>query len=122
MPALTAPELLTLRDQHPGTARTEWYLAVAPYGDACFTAVINDPAIVRGAMTITYAGDIGEANVSAGMTLWIGSAAGAHDVGIVRIRSINTVTNVLSVAENDHIEWADGLFLTCPGAMGFREI
>ena len=121
MPALSPTELGYLRDQHPGAARVEWYLAVAPYGDACFTAQVNDGAITRGAMTIAYDGDVGEANVSAGMTLWIGSTAGDHDVGTVRIRSINTGANTLSVAENDHIEWADDLYLSCPGAMGFRE-
>lgn len=122
MPALSPTELGRLRDQHPGAARVEWYLAVAPYGDACFTAQVNDAAIVRGAMTIAYIGDAGtDVNVGAGMTLWIGSAAGAYDIGTVRIRSINTVADTLSVAENDHIEWADGLHLTCPGTMGFRE-
>ena len=122
MPVIPANQLTTLRDQHPHTARVEWFLAIAPYGDACFTAQVNDGAIVRGAMTIAYDNDAGEGNVSAGMTLWVGSAAGLYDVGRVRIKAINAAGNVLTVAENSEIEWADDLHLTCPGAYGFREL
>lgn len=122
MPVIPPSQLAYLRDQHPQTARVEWYLAVAPYGDACFTAQVNDGAIARGARAIVYDGDVGENNVSGGMTLWVGSAPGLDDIGRVRVRWINAVANSILVAENTDIAWADDLFLTCPGAYGFREI
>jgi len=122
MPVIPATQLAYLRDQRPQTARVQWYLAVAPFGDACFTARVNDAAIDRGARSIVYDNDVGEDNVSAGMTLWVGSAAGLYDVGRVRVRSIDTATNTLTVAENSEIEWADDLYLMCPGAYGFREL
>lgn len=126
MPVIPANQLAFLRDQHPQTARVEWYLALAPYGDACFTALANDVppgTLVRGTMTVPYDNDAGEANVSAGMTLWV-SAIGynRYEVGRVRIKAINVVANTLTVAENSEIEWADDLYLTCPGAYGFREL
>jgi len=122
MPVVPASELTTLRTQQPHTARVAWYLALAPYGDATFTALVNDAGIAQGEREIVYAGDVGEATVEAGMTLWVGSAAGLHDRGRVRIRAINIGANIITVAENDDIEWADGLFLTCPGSDGFREL
>ena len=122
MPAIPESELLTLQSQTPHTAKITWYLALAPYGDACFTAQVNDGAIARGERDIVYGGDVGEGNVSAGMTLWVGSDPGKYDVGKVRIKSINVGTNTITVAENDDIAWEDELFLTCPGAQGFREL
>ena len=122
MPAITAPGAATLRTQLPHTAKVNWYLALAPYGDATFTARVNDAGIAQGERDIIYDGDIGEATVGAGMTLWVGSAAGLYDYGRIRIRSINVGTNTITVAENDDIEWADDLYLTCPGSYGFREL
>lgn len=122
MPELNATELVYLRDQHPHTARVEWYLAVAPYGDPCFTAQVNNLAIVRGARLIDYDNDVGDGNVVRGMTLWIGSTPGARDLGKVRIKVVDALGNQLTVAENDDILWADGVYLTCPGAGGFHEI
>jgi len=118
MPTITPAEQDTLRTRRH---EVDWYLAVAPYGDPCFTARVNDAGIVRGAMSIVYDTDIGETNVSPGMTLWVGDAPGSNNVGTVRIRSINTVTNTLGVAENSEILWVDDLYLTCPGEHGFRE-
>ena len=124
MPQVPVAQLATLQDQHPNTARVEWYVAVAPYGAACFTSQVDDPgaALVRGSMIIPYDDDPSEANVIAGMTLWVGSAAGLDDVGRVRIKSINGGADTITVAENTDIPWADALYLTCPGAYGFREL
>ena len=121
MPALSSSELTLLRTK---PHKVEWYLAVAPYGDPCFTAQVNDPggSLDRGSMTIPYDNDTGEGNVKAGMTLWVGSSPGGYDKGKVRIRSIDTANNTISVAENSEIEWADDLYLTVPGKAGFREI
>jgi len=122
MPALTAAELATLRSQSPITAKIDWYLALAPYGDPCFTAQVNDAGIARGERDIVYDNDVGEANVEAGMTLWVGSSAGARDLGKVRIKSIDAGLNTITIAENDDIAWEDDLYLTCPGSYGFREL
>jgi hypothetical protein len=137
MPRLTPVELAHLRNQHPHTARVNWYLAVAPYGSGstptpCFTATVNDAAITRGARAITYAGGVA-ANVNTedypGLTLWVGTAAGQRDLGTVRVRAVTGApgappgaAGTLTVAENDDIAWVNGAHLTCPGAYGFREL
>ena len=64
MPVIPANQLAFLRDQHPHTARVEWFLAMAPYGTACFQARVNQPGWVdeRGEMTIIFdAGAFGNA-------------------------------------------------------------
>ena len=122
MPELTPTQLTALRSQAPHTARVTWYLALAPYGEPCFTARVNDPAIAQGEMDITYNNDVGELNVSPGMTLWVGSEEGDNSLGTVRIRDIDIGANVISVAENDDIPWQDGLYICCPGEDGFREL
>ena len=122
MPELTPPELSALRSQSPHTAKVDWYLALAPYGDSVFTAQVNDAGIARGERDIVYYNDVGEADVEPDMTLWVGSDPGTRDIGTVRIRAINAGANTLTVAENDDIEWADDLHLTCPGEAGFFEL
>lgn len=121
MPELTPPELQLLRS---GPPLIENYVAIAPYGDPAFTARVDDPGgtLDYGSMVIPYDGDVGEANVLPGMTLWVGSSARGNNLGKVRIRSINTVANLITVAENDDIPWADNLHLTCPGNTGFYEL
>lgn len=121
--ALSADTQAALRSQvEGGAAQIRWYLALAPYGDPIFTARVNDAGAARGDRTITYDNDVGEGNVLAGHTLWVGSEPGSYDIGKVRIKSINVGANTIEVAENDDIEWADDLYLTCPGEDGFREL
>lgn len=122
MPTLTAAEEAVLDSQRLSAAKVNWYLALAPYGDPTFTALINDGGAGYGDRDIVYDNDVGENTIVPGMTLWVGTAANSFDVGKVRIRSINTGTNTITVAENDHIEWDDDLYLTCPGADGFHEL
>lgn len=132
MPRITPVERLHLRNQHPHAARVQWYLAVAPYGDPCFTATVNDATILRGAMTIVYAGGVA-ANVFTedypDLTLWVGTAAGGRDLGTVRVRAVTGApgappgaAGTLTVAENDDIAWVNGAHLTIPGDWGFREL
>ncbi len=73
---------------------------------------INDPAIEKGARTITfdnvtYGSDLA---VEPGMVCWIGSAVGLKDIGKTRVKSITPTS--MEVAENSDINWADGQFLT----------
>ena len=122
MPTLTPVEESTLRSQHPLVSNVKWYMALAPYGDPIFTARVNDAVAAKGDREIVYDTDVGELNVQAGMTLWVGTGPSLYDIGKVRIRSINTATNTITVAENDDIQWSDDLYLTCPGEAGFREL
>jgi hypothetical protein len=120
MPTISAGDLTKLRDQSPYNAIVEWYLAVAPYGDAVFTAQVNG-SVSDPNMTIPYDNGVGE--VKKGMTLWVGSTAGARDLGKVRVRAdASGASGNLDVAENYDIEWADDVYLTAPGEGGFREI
>jgi len=109
MPELSSTEKSRARS-HPHKQKR--YLAVHPVSTV-FSAQVNDGSIApRGAREITYDNGSGTyTDVKAGMTLWVGSAAGQRDLGTVRIRSITST--VITVAENDHIEWADDLHLTC---------
>jgi len=124
MPVIPAAQLAYLRDQHPQTARVEWYLAIAPYGNPIFTANVNDPGgtLGRGSRVIPYDAGPAWASVTAGMTLWIGSigTTNSYDIGKVRVKAINAGT--ITVSENSEIAWVDNLVLTCPGAYGFREL
>lgn len=43
-------------------------------------------------------------------TMWIGTSAGANDIGKIRIRS--ATSSEITVSENENIEWADNLYLT----------
>ena len=48
--------------------------------------------------------------VEAGMTMFVGSSAGAFDKGMIRVRSITST--VITVAENSDISWSDDDYLT----------
>lgn len=113
MPAISAPNLNLLRNtQHraavyasPLQPRTLW------------TAQVNDGTIQREARTIVF--DTGSGSnfswIEEFQTVWVGTAAGLHDVGIAQVRSIASgdggVTGTLVVEANE-INWADGDHLT----------
>jgi len=122
--SVSVADLVNIRSQIPGAAVVEWFLAVAPYGDPIFTALVNDPGgtIDDPNMTIPYDTSVGENDVEPGMTLWVGDVEDTDNKGRVRIISIDTGANELTVAENDEIEWDDDLYLTCPGEGGFFEL
>ncbi|MGQ9768512.1 MAG: hypothetical protein ACUVSS_14640, partial [Anaerolineae bacterium] len=107
MTALSSYEKSLLR---AGGHKATLYLSVLK-PQTVFTARVNMTSPPRGARSIVYDDDTGAANVRAGMTLWVGSTAGACDVGRVRVRAINTNTNTLIVSENNLI-WADNQYLT----------
>jgi hypothetical protein len=50
-------------------------------------------------------------NVIGGMTLYVGTTAGAYDLGMVRIRKAATST-VLYIGRTSDIKWSDDLYLT----------
>ena len=111
MSSLSAGEKALLRT---GRHKATLYLSVLK-PSSVFTARVNMVSPAQGARDIVYDGDAGDERVVAGMTLWVGSltaGAGTYDVGKVRVRSINTSTNVITVAENS-IVWAEDQYLTC---------
>lgn len=78
-----------------------------------YTARVNQTFSTKDKiLEVTYDGGIGTlANVKADMMMLIGSSAGAHDKGIVRIRKAPTST-IFYVGENSDAKWADNLYLT----------
>lgn len=73
---------------------------------------VNDASIASGARTIAFdTVTYGSwTSVEPGMVLWVGSTAGAKDLGVTRIRSI-TATQMV-VAENADVQWGDNAHLT----------
>lgn len=108
MSNITNQELTLLRTQPHSTKL--WLSIYQP--PTVLAAQVNDSGIEKGDYLITYDSlSVGShLLVQSGMTLWVGSAAGLDDLGKVRVRS--ATSSVLTVAENDHIDWADDLYLT----------
>lgn len=67
---------------------------------------------------ITYDAGVGAyADILPGMTIWVGSSAGAWDKGQVRVRKAASST-VLYVGENSDVRWADNLYITVVDEFG----
>lgn len=77
-----------------------------------FQAQINDGTIDKGARSITYDSvSLGSfTSIVGNATMWIGTTPGAKDIGKIRVRS--ATASVITVSENENIEWADNLYLT----------
>jgi len=108
MTTLSSVALETLRKR---PQQTKLYLSIFE-PQIVFQARINDASIARGEREITYdTVSLGSfTDIRAGATMWIGSTAGAMDVGKIRVRS--ATSSVITVSENSNIAWADNLFLT----------
>lgn len=104
----TASQLQALRT-HPHNTRL--YLSIYQ-PSTVLAARVNDGSITKGARSITYDGVSSGSYllIRSGMTLYVGSSAGAFDKGMVRVRS--ATSSVLTIAENSHISWADNDYLT----------
>lgn len=101
-----SPATLELSRTHPQS--TELYLSV--FQPRTILSATVSGALAVGAITVPYilvSGSI--LDVEAGMTLLVGTTAGARDIGKLRVRSIDG-TNI-TVAENSGINWT-GKFLT----------
>jgi hypothetical protein len=102
---LTPAQLETSRT-HPQS--TELYLSVFQPRTVLSATVTG--AVAIGSITIPYTTVSGSyLDVEAGMTILIGTTAGARDVGKLRVRSIDA-SNIV-VAENSGITWT-GKYLT----------
>lgn len=105
---LTAAQQTLLRSK---PHNTKLYLSV--YQPSTVLACrVNDLSIAKGARAITYdtvtAGSFGL--VRSGMTMYVGTSAGADDKGKIRVKS--ATSSVITIAENSHINWADNDYLT----------
>src|SRR5512137_154190 len=69
---------------------------------------INDPTIARGARTITI-NSVTPVTVT-NRTVLVGSTAGDDDLGRLRVRSMDATH--LYVAENSHVQWQNGAYVT----------
>jgi hypothetical protein len=82
-----------------------------------WTARVNDGSIAREEQTIAFDAGAGSAftAVQEHQTVWVGTAAGLHDVGKVRIKSISSgdagVTGTLVVGANG-LDWSNNDYLT----------
>ena len=107
MSTLTSSELSLLRTR---PHRTKLWLSIYQ-PKTVLAGTVNDASIGKGARTITYTASSGSySSIEDGMTLLVGTSAGAADVGRIRVRSATSTE--LTVAENSHINWQNGLHLT----------
>lgn len=94
---------------------TKWYAIVSALGlDA-------DGNFNGGATIIPYDNATGDyTDVTAGMTLYLGSAPGLRDLGSVRVKAI-TATQI-TVAMNSDVQWADNAYITIVEAVDLWSI
>lgn len=106
--AITETELGKLRSENQWS---ELYLAIHK-PTTVYTARINQATFDTPVSQLTYDGGSGTlSNVKPGMTLYIGSSAGAYDKGMVRIRKTPSAT-VFYIGETAEIAWEDDDYLT----------
>lgn len=107
--ALTSAELELLRSD---AQFTRLYLAVHQ-PNTIYTALLNGVPVENDEVyQITFdngAGTLGD--VKAGMTLYVGTSAGAYDLGMCRIRKA-PIAGTFYIGITSEIVWADNCFLT----------
>jgi hypothetical protein len=106
--AATSPELALLRTEG------QWgkYRAAILAPTTVYTARVNQtfPTTDK-ILEITYDTGSGTlADVLADTTMLVGSTAGAHDIGICRVKSIDSTK--VYIGETSHINWVNNLYLT----------
>jgi hypothetical protein len=106
---ITAPELALLRSD---TQYTKLYLAIFK-PNTIYTALLNGvPSSNDRVYQITFDGGSGTlGNVKAGMTLYVGTSAGAYDLGMCVIRKA-PIAGTFYVGLTSAIVWADNCYLT----------
>jgi hypothetical protein len=113
--AATAPELARLRSDGQFS---ELFMAIHNPATV-YTARINQSITSYDSVAeLTYDGGSGTlGNVLPGMSLWIGSAPGARDKGVCRVRKTPTST-VLFINETSDIAFADNDYITVVDEFG----
>lgn len=112
--AATSDELTKLRTSGQ---RSRLYLAIHKPATV-YTARVNQASFVDPVGQIAY--DMGSgtlADVLPGMTMYVGSTAGAYDIGMVRIRKTPTAS-AFYIGLTSEIAWADNLYLTVVDEFG----
>jgi hypothetical protein len=107
--AITGPELTLLRSD------VQWsklYLAIYQ-PNTIYTALLNGaPSSNDRVYEITFDGGTGTlANVKVGMTLYVGTSAGAYDLGMCVIRK-TPGASTFYIGLTSEIAWADNCYLT----------
>jgi len=113
--AATAPELVKFRSANQAVK-----LGLAIQHPAMvYTARVNQTfTTLDGVAQLTYDSALGTlADVLAGMTVYIGSSAGASDKGICRVRKLPTA-DTLYINQVSDIQFADNDYLTIVNAFG----
>ena len=107
--AITTDELLALRSDGQWS---KLYLAIHT-PNTIYTARLNGvPSANDRVYQITYDGGVGTlADVKVGMTLYVGTSAGAHDLGMCRIRK-TPGASTFYIGLTSEITWADNCYLT----------
>ena len=107
--ATTSPERALLRSEGQFA---ELCLAINK-PPVIYSARINQTFTSLDSVTqVTYDGGSGTlASVIPGMSMYVGTSAGACDLGIIRVRKDPTST-IIYINENSEIKWADNLYLT----------
>lgn len=112
--AITVDELAKLR----GNGQRSRFGLAFHRPETVFSAVAGLSSIFDQVASINYTGAVGNyADVKPGMTLYIGSEAGAHDIGMLRIRRAPT-SNTLYFSETSDIVWTETRYLTVVNEYG----
>lgn len=114
----TAPELALLRT--PGQFSRLWLGIYKP--NVIYTALLNGaPSSTDMVGTISFDGGSGTlADVKKEMTLWVGSTAGARDLGICRLRKA-PISGTFYISMTSEIDWADNCHLTVVDMFSFAQ-
>lgn len=105
------------------TTQEKTYIRTDGQYSSLYLGILNPPIIFTARVNQTFdtkdkvvevafdtsAGDL--ADVLPGMTLWVGSTAGAYDRGTCRIRK-DPIAGLFYIGENSDIPWADELYLS----------
>ena len=104
---ITNTELTLLRTR-PHTSKL-WLSIYQP--TTTLSARVNDATIAKGEREVTYDNAVGSYQlIEDGMVLLVGITPGGSEKGRIRVRS--ATSTVLTLAENDHINWEDNDYLT----------
>jgi hypothetical protein len=106
---ITSGELINLRKNE---RRSKLFLAFHPYTTVFSCRVNQTFADYDDVTQVTYDGGSGTyTDIKPDMTVWVGSSAGAYDLGLARIRKAASAT-VLYLGRGSEVQWADNLYIT----------
>src|SRR5512135_2414772 len=111
--AATSPELALLRSDNQSS---RIYLTVHIPATVYSARLAAVPSSTDQCTSITYdTGSGTSGNILADQTLYVGSTAGAYDLGMCRIRNLTGVgatSGTFNIAEESEINWTSAAYLT----------